>query len=265
MKHYFKLAVFLLSMAITYNAQAQGVLNKIKNKANQALEKAADKALGKEIEKQTGIPMDDGSGGSNSSGKPRNKGGAGLTNTEPPDVMAQMGEAEQAHKAANFSNSRFALQQALMGVEIQLGKELLKSLPKNVAGLGVDSSQDRVMSTQWGWSNLNIQRVYTDKKDKQLTIGIGNAGIYGGMAQMYFANAAMMQSTDEKQNFKNVMVKGNKGIIQYDESSGYSLLIGIGQSSGIYWECINFATEKEVMDAANSFDIDHIKKILGEQ
>lgn len=264
MKHLLSLALVLLSMTFAYNLHAQGVLNKIKNKANQAIDRAADRAIGREVERQTGIPMEDG-GSSNSSGKPRNKGGAGLTNTEPPDVVAQMSEAEQAHKASNYSNSRFALQQALMGVEIQLGKELLKSLPKNVAGLGADSSQDKVMSTQWGWSNLNIQRVYTDKKDKQLTIGIGNAGIYGGMAQMYFANAAMMQSTDDKQNFKNVMVKGNKGIIQYDESSGYTLLIGIGQSSGIYWECINFATEKEVMDAANSFDIDYIKKILGEQ
>jgi hypothetical protein len=242
----------------------QGMLKKLKDKANQVMDKATDKAIGNEVEKKTGIPAD---GGSNNdgSGKPVNKGGAGLTNTEPPDVRAQMTEAEKAHKAAQYSDARFALSQALMGVEIQLGKEILLSLPKNAAGLPADTLQDKVMSTQWGWSNLSIQRVYKNKADKQMTMVIGNAGMYSGLAQLYFANAGMIEASGQQPNFKQVMVKGNKGIIQFDDSKGYSLIIGLGQSSGIVWECINFATEKEVMDAANSFDIDGIKKLLGEQ
>jgi hypothetical protein len=256
----FFLLSFLLAMGGSVNAQ--GILKKMKDKTNEALERAANKAIGKEVEDKTGIPT-----GTNeqSSGSPRNKGGGGLTNTEPPDVKANMAEAEKLHGSAQYSNARFALQQALMGVEIQLGKEILESLPKTVSGLPYDETLDRVASSQWGWSNLTIQRVYTDKKDKQLTIGIGNAGIYGGLAQMYFANAGMVQAYGDQQNVKNVMVKGNKGIIQYDDSRGYTLIIGIGQAGGIVWEAINFSTEEEVMSAANSFDIDKIKKILGEQ
>jgi hypothetical protein len=121
------------------------------------------------------------------------------------------------------------------------------------------------MSTQWGWSNLSIQRVYKNNTDKQMTMVIGNAGVYSGLAQLYFANAGMVEASGEQQDYKQVKVKGNKGIIQFDDSKGYSLIIGLGQTSGIIWECINFATEKEVMDAANSFDIDGIKKLLGEQ
>jgi hypothetical protein len=152
-----------------------------------------------------------------------------------------------------------------MGVEIQLGKEILLSLPKSAAGLQADTLQDKVMSTQWGWSNLSIQRVYKNNADKQMTMVIGNAGVYSGLAQLYFANAGMVEASGEQQDYKQVKVKGNKGIIQFDDSKGYSLIIGLGQTSGIIWECINFATEKEVMDAANSFDIDGIKKLLGEQ
>lgn len=253
---------FLLVLCSFQDIKAQGMLKKLKDKANQVVDKAADKALGNEVEKQTGIPADGGS--NNGSGKPANKGGAGLTNTEPPDVKAQMAEAQTAHKALQYSDARFALSQALMGVEIQLGREILESLPDNAAGLPADTLQDKVMSTQWGWSNLSIQRVYK-KADKQMTMVIGNAGVYSGLAQLYFANAGMMEASGEQQNYKQVKVKGNKGIIEYDDSKGYTLMIGLGQASGIVWECINFATEKEVMDAANSFDIDGIKKMLGEQ
>ena len=75
----------------------------------------------------------------------------------------------------------------------------------------------------------------------------------------------MMEAHGDKQNFKQVKVKGNKAIIQYQDSKGYTLIVSLGQSSMIVWECINFANEQEVMTAANGFDIDGIKKMLGEQ
>lgn len=251
---------------VTDTAHSQGFLKKIKDKVN----KSVDRALGNEVEKKTGIPTD-GEGSSNnnnsssSSGKPSNKGGGGLSNTEPPDVKAQMAEAETAHGAKNYSDARYSLQQALMGVEIQLGRQIIKSLPQTSVGLAADTLQDKVMSTQWGWSNLSIQRVYKNGADKQMTLTIGNAGIYAGLYTLYFANGGMMQANGDKQNFKQVRVKGNKAVIQYEDSKGYTLAAQLGQTSMIVWECINFANEQEVMTAANGFDIDGIKKMLGEQ
>jgi hypothetical protein len=60
-------------------------------------------------------------------------------------------------------------------------------------------------------------------------------------------------------------VQGNKAIISYDESKGYTLIVPIGQSSMVVWECINFANEDQVMNTANAFNIDNIKKSLGEK
>ena len=255
----------LLALMVTFSASSQGFLKKIKDKAN----KTIDKAIGNEVEKKTGIPADqdqsNGSSNSGSSGKPSNKGGGGLSNSEPPDVKLQMADAETAHGAKNYSDARYSLQQALMGIEIQLGRQILKSLPVIVITLPADTLQDKVMSTQWGWSNLSLQRVYKDKADKQLMITIGNAGMYAGLANLYFSNAGMMEANGDKQNFKQVRVKGNKAVIQYEDSKGYTLIMQLGQTSTIVWECINFANEQEVMTAASSFDIDGIKKMLGEQ
>jgi len=262
---------FLLMVALMFVSPlcAQGILNKMKDKVNRTVNKAVDKKVDQEVEKKTGISSSESSSssgsGSSSSGKPMNKGGAGLTNTEPPDVKAQMVEAETAHAAKNYPDARFALQQAMMGVEIQLGRLILKSLPPKVNNLPADTLQDKVMSTQWGWNNLSIQRFYKDGADKQMTITIGNNALYTGWVNMYFANVGMMEANAEKQNFKQVKVKGNKAIIQYEDSKGYTLIVPIGQTSMIVWECINFANEQEVMNAANSFDIDGIKKMLGEQ
>lgn len=235
-----------------HTASAQSLLKKLKNKVSNTVNNAVDKKT-------------DNSSTTSSSGKPANKGGGGLSNTPPPDVKAEMADAESAHAAKKYSDSRYALQQALMGVEIQLGNQILKSLPTSADGLDADITKDVVMSTQWGWSNLNIQRVWKNKSDKQLTMTVGNAGLYAGLAAMYFTNATMVETSNAKQNFKQIKVKGNKAIIQYEDSTGYTLIVSLGQSSMIVWECINFANEQEVMNTANSFDIDGIKKMLGEQ
>src|SRR5678815_2388430 len=117
-----KKCLYLVCMAaglmLWSKGDAQGLLKKVKDKVN----KAVDKSLDKKVEEKTGIPSDESggnsSGNSNSnSGGPTNKGGGGLTNTEPPDVKAQMAEAETAHGAKNYSDARYSLQQALMGVE----------------------------------------------------------------------------------------------------------------------------------------------------
>ena len=162
-------ALILVSMPTHSNAQ---LLKKLKDKVNKAIAPSTTTTA------NTGT--DETSATTDANGKPTNKGGGGLKNTPPPDVNEQISDAEKAHLAAQYSDARYSLQQALIGIEIQLGREMLKSLPDPVAGLAKDTTQDKVVSAQWGWSNLTIQRVYTDKKDKQLTITIGNNGLYSG-------------------------------------------------------------------------------------
>ena len=255
------LLLLCFSALITADTHAQ-IFKKLKEKAEKKILGTPEETKKPTENSPTG---NDQNQNQNNSGGPVNKGGGGLKNTPPPDVNQQIADAEQSHKAGNYSDARYSIQQALMGVEIQIGREVLKSLPATCANLPKDTMQDKVASTQWGWNNMTIERIYTDQKDKQLKITIGNNAIYSGFANAYFMNAYMQQANADNQKSKQVKVKGNKAIIEYDDSKGYTLIMPMGQSSLIVWECINFADENEVMAAANSFDIDGIKKMMGEK
>jgi len=248
---------------ITPQAQAQGLLKKLKDKVNDKVNTITGGNASSTNNSNTNGSAT--SNSSNSSG-PVNRTGAGLTNTAPPDVLSNIAKAETAGKDTNYSQVRYALQQAIMGVEIQLGRQILQSLPNTVDGLTKDTTKNVVSSTQFGWTNMTIQAVYSDGKDKQMTVMIGNIPMYAGLVGLYF-NSAYVQNNmvDKNPNIKQVQVKGEKAIIQFDESTGYSLIAQLGQSTVIAWQCVNFATEDEVMKAAESFDIAGIKKLMGEQ
>lgn len=254
-----KKTLFFLFAAVLINSSANAqFLKKLKEKVNTAVNKTSSNTSSNEGENS-------GTNSNTSNGKPANTKGGGLTNTTPPDVNQQIADATAAHAAGNYSDARYSIQQALMGLELQIGRQILLSLPQTVSGLAKDTLQNKVMSTQWGWNNLTIQSVYK-KDDKQMTVTIGNNGVYSGFVNMYFNSAYSQSTSDGKdQNVKQTKVKSYKALITYDDSKGYTLMVPLGQSSLIVWECINFATEAEVMSAAGAFDIDGIKKMLGEQ
>jgi predicted regulator of Ras-like GTPase activity (Roadblock/LC7/MglB family) len=81
---------------------------------------------------------------------------------------------------------------------------------------------------------------------------------------MYF-NGAMTQQENNEQKMKNIMVKGNKGVISYDANKGYTVVVMLTQGSALTWEGVNYASEQEMLDAVNKFDIDKIKDLLGEK
>lgn len=263
MKHFMFMLLFgcILCYPVSSNAQ---LLKKLKEKANNAIEKKIDK----KVEEKTGISSGDNTNASqpgNSGSRPANTKGSGLKNTEPPDVVAAIDNAGKSFDSKSYSDARYSVQQALIGIELQLGRQLLKSLPATVDGLSADTSQDKVVSTQWGWNNLTIQRIYSDGKDKQMTLTIGNNLLYMGLVNAYFNNAYAVQANANEQNAKQVKVQNNKALITYEADKGYSLIVPVGQSSMVVWEDVNFANEDEVMSAANKFNIEDIKKSLGEK
>jgi hypothetical protein len=264
-------SIFLLA-GIFSPAWSQGILKRLKDKASNAVEKAAGDAVEKKVNETLGVENTSNNSGNTNSGNqvsiggknnPVNKTGAGLVTT-PPDVKANLQSSATAYKANNFSASRSALQQAMLGVEMEIGKKVLLSLPESVAGAKAQKEEDKVTSTGWGWVGLTIYREYLEG-EQQLRTTIANNAAWMGAINLFFTSAVYAQQTNGEQKWKQVQVKGHKGIIEYDESSGYKLSVPLGQSSLIIWEGVNFADEQAMIKAAESFDIDGIRKTFGEK
>lgn len=266
------LLAYLVTAFLVSQAEAQGFVNKLKQKADEA----ATKALEKKAKEKAGIDDNDTKsrpGGSDNSdsptgtpqnrNRPSNKGGGGLIST-PPDVNGNLSEAETSYKTGSYGEARYALQQAMLGVEMEIGRKVLESMPASVSGLAKVQEADKVTSSGYGWAGLTIYREYL-RDDKQLTTTIANNSAWMSAINMYLANGGYSQTTNGEQNWKQTKVKGHKAIIEYSDNSGYKLSVPLGQTSLIVWEGVNFSSEEDMMSAANSFDVEGIKKMLGEK
>jgi hypothetical protein len=263
------------TVLLASGGQAQ-VLNRLKNKGEQKAGDAIDNLFnGKKKNQNAGSTGTTGSGqgtqgsanGSGSAGgnsSPSNNSGGGLVST-PPDVNQNLADADAAYKKSSYGEARYAVQQAMLGVELEIGNKILKSLPETVSGLKKDESADQVVSSGYGWAGLTIHREYNDTKDKELRVTVANNSVWMAGVNAYLANGGYAQQNNGQQNWKQTKVKGNRAIIEYEESSGYKLSVPLGQSSLIVYEGVNFASEADMIKAAESIDIDGIKKQLGEQ
>jgi hypothetical protein len=243
---------------------AQDLLNKLKKKA---ADKAVDKVLGNQNPSTTPgntNPNQNTNSNSQPNNNPSNKGGGGLITT-PPDVNQNLADAEAAFGKGSYGEARYSVQQAMLGVELEIGNKILKSLPQTVSGLKPEEGQDQVTSTGYGWAGLTIHREYQDGKDKEFQVTVANNAAWMSAVNMYLSGGGYGQTTGGQQNVKQTKVKGYRAVIEYSESSGYKLSVPLGQSSMVVFEGINFASEQEMMNAANTIDIDGITKMLGEQ
>lgn len=273
-----KRTYFLLAAVVcilTTGPSSAQVLNKLKNKGEQKAGEAIDNLFSGKKKNQNqnqnqgdqnnGQNGQQGQGGSGSGGNnPSNKGGGGLIST-PPDVNQNLADAEVAYKKSSYGEARYSVQQAMLGIELEIGNKILKSLPESITGLAKDASTDQVTSTGYGWAGLTIHREYNDAKEKELRVTIANNAAWMAGVNAYLANGGYAQQTNGEQNWKQTKLKGYRAIIEYDESSGYKLSVPLGQSSLIVYEGVNFASEQEMMKAAEVIDIDGVKKMLGEQ
>ena len=253
--------LFVFSFCLISDVQAQGLLKKLKNKVEDKLEEKVDDKVDEAL---GGEDSNNRSGNENSSSKtrPGNTRGEGLI-VEPPDVQENIKSGETAYQDKKFSDARFSIRQAIIGVEMEIGKNILQSLPEKVNELQYNEEEDKVTSTGIGFVGLTIERSYL-QDEQQLDVTVANNSAWLASINTYLSNSGYASSSTDQQ-YKSVNVQDHRGVLEFDDYSGYKLSIPIGQSSLIIFEGVNFKNEPELMAAANQFNISEIKTKLGEQ
>lgn len=236
-------------------------IRKIQEKAE---DKAVEKIFKEKNPKQNDeSQMDEKPEYEESSPAARQRKSGGLTQTAP-DVVQNIADAEAAYKGQRYTESKASVRQALWGVELEIGQKILKSLPESVEGLKAVKEEDRVTSSGIGFVGLIIERVFRGKDEMELRSSVGNDAALLGLAGAYMAGGMYVNTTDET-NQKTIRFKEHKAMIQYDDSEGYTLSVPFGQSSVFVITGVNFDSESHFMTAADNFDIETIRKELGEQ
>lgn len=249
-----------LSMAFlimgTGTLEAQGrLLRRLKQEAEK---KAVEEILGEEEEeKKTREEAEE------RESTTRNRKGGGLS-ASAIDVNQSIEEASSSFSSGDYKMSKTALRDAIWGIELEMGQNVLKSLPEKVQGLAVVADNDQVTSSGMGFAGMLIERTYAGGDDMEFVVSVGNDAAILGIAHMMAAGDMFRQST-ENPDQKQIRFQEHRAIIEYDEYDGYSLTAPFGQTSMLVLKGINFSTEEEFMAAANQIDLNVIKQKLGEQ
>ncbi len=251
MKHQIKLLILILCLGIiSAPSHAQIKLGGLKNKGKKLLKKVTG-------EEEETTPQETGSSdsGSNSGGTVQGK------KLTPPDVNQQLDDATAYYAEGNYGDARYSVQQAMMGVELELGYEVLELLPTSLHGLDYKETEDQVYSTGFNFVGLTIARAY-EAKNQRLEIGVMNNSTMMAAYTSLLTNANYASSNGEA---KSIRVQGEKAVIKFDGDNEYELGVPLGQETIFIMTCENFADEVEVLAAVNEIDLSTIKNKLGEQ
>ena len=183
----------------------------------------------------------------------------------PPSVTDNLANASDAAGADDYSAARDYVRQAMVGVEMEIGKEVLNSFPTSVNGLAYVPEEDQVYSSGWNFVGLGISRTYGNN-DKRFTVAVmNNSAIMAGYGGL-LASGGTYTNNAEETKYKSIRVQGNRGAIQYNDTiDEYEVATSTGQTTVVIFKGRHYSSEEEMMASTDEFSIEDIKKRLGEQ
>jgi hypothetical protein len=169
--------------------------------------------------------------------------------------------AKTEYAKGNLEGSRFAMQQLMTELDIQIGKEVLTLLPTKMDALVVNTKNDNVTANT-GLAGCLIHRDYgTQEKDANIEI-MSNSPLVASLNAI-LAIPFMGNSGDGTQ--KVVKIGGYKSILQKSvdsETNVESYTLQIPMNATLLTLNANKCTEAEILKWANTIPVDKIAKMV---
>lgn len=170
--------------------------------------------------------------------------------------------AQSSYTAGKLDETHFALQQALMEVDMIIGREVLKLLPPAMDTMPANTTLDNVSSNQ-GFVGATIFRSYGKSAQKADLSIISNSPLVATMNSLL--NTPLMGAMMQDPNNKTVKVQGYKGRLtktagSIEGQTDYELQIPLG-SALISFKAGN-CTESQLLTLANTLPLQQIAKLI---
>lgn len=169
--------------------------------------------------------------------------------------------AQSSYSAGKLDETHFALQQALVEVDLIIGKEVLKLLPPQMDTMPANAALDHVSSNQ-GFVGATIFRSYGKSARKADLSIISNSPLVATMNSLL--NTPLMGAMMSDPNNKTVKVQGYKGRLSAmdiaDNKKRYDLQIPLG--SALISFTVADCTESEMLAMASTLPLQQIAKLI---
>lgn len=172
-----------------------------------------------------------------------------------------MSSAKAEYSKGNLEASRFAMQQMMTELDIQIGKEVLTMLPAKMDALTANTKNDNVTANT-GITGCLIHRDYgTETKEARIEI-MSNSPLVASINAI-LSIPMMGNASDGSQ--KVVRVAGYKSILQKSvdsETNQENYTVQIPLNSTLLTLYADNSTEAEVLKWANLIPVDKIAKMV---
>ncbi|HZY80444.1 MAG TPA: hypothetical protein VFE50_13045 [Cyclobacteriaceae bacterium] len=171
-----------------------------------------------------------------------------------------LASAKSAYGSGDLENARFAMEQMLRDLDIQIGKEILKMLPAQVGSLKADDKKDNLNGG--GGYGLYVQRYYgADPKNGQIEI-INNSPLINSINMILSTPVLGGMMRDENQ--KQIKVQGYKSLLTKNvnsETAKTNYELQIPMNNTLVTVRIDDSNEQEITAAANAIPLAKIAQI----
>lgn len=177
------------------------------------------------------------------------------------DFSKNLATAKSSYSSGDLENSRFAMQQMMIEIDMSIGREILKLLPAKLESMAANTKSDNVNASS-GLAGVVIHRDYGTGER------VSNIDIMGNSPMIASLNAILSlpfvgNSGDGTQ--KVIKIDGYKGMLQKSVDSetnktDYTLQIPI--NSTLLTLVVPNSTEAEVIKMANTIPVAQIAKMV---
>jgi hypothetical protein len=177
------------------------------------------------------------------------------------DFNANLATAKSSYSSGKLEDARFAMQQMLTQIDMEIGKEVLKLLPAKMDANNVNAKSDNVTANT-GLAGAVVHRDY-GPDDKRLNLDIMSNSPLVGSLNAILSMPFIGNSGDGTQ--KTVKVQGYKGILNKSvdtETNKTDFTLQIPLNNSLLTFTVPDSNETDVLKLANTIPVSEIAKMV---